>query len=143
MTLRAVPQATGESSIRTATEAFLARGVAWRLRYSRLPKEAAVDRLERRSSLRVPATGHSRLPIGLRDVSLRGFAIETSGLLPPNTVQDFQLVYPDGEVLVLRARVAYSRREPGARGTSVWVTGAEYLAEVRTRRRQIAQPLAS
>jgi len=102
-----------------------------------------VERLERRRSPRVPATNPARLPIGLRDVSLSGFAIETKKLLPINSVQEFRLAYPDGRSVILRARVAYSRRESGSQGSPIYVTGAEFLADVTARRSPVARPLAS
>jgi len=102
-----------------------------------------VERLERRRSQRVPATSPARLPIGLRDVSLGGFAVETKRLLPINSVQEFRLAYPDGRAVILRARVAYSRREPGSHGSPICVTGAEFLEDVTARQAPVARPLAS
>jgi hypothetical protein len=93
----------------------------------------SVNRQERRRSPRVPVRGHQQLPRALRDVSLGGFSLETTTVLPRNSVQDFRLRYPDGSSLVLRARVVHSRREARPRGGHVCITGVAFLGEVAAR----------
>jgi hypothetical protein len=94
------------------------------------PEEGFVlNQMERRRSPRVTAGDHPDLPPGVIDVGLGGLSIELESPLAPGTVHDVGLALRNGPEIVLRVRVAYSRREP-VNGREVFVTGLAFLADV-------------
>lgn len=66
------------------------------------------------------------MPISVTEISLGGFAMETTCEFPPGAVHEFRLTFND-ESVTLRARVVFCRRGYAPGDSSIYVTGLEFV----------------
>jgi hypothetical protein len=78
----------------------------------------------------VPVANHRGLPAAIRDISLGGLSMELAEEVAVDSVHDFGFTLGNGTEIVLRARVAHTRREARLQGRPVFVTGVQFLADV-------------
>jgi len=102
-----------------------------------------VQHVKRRRSPRVPVINDRELPAGVRDIGLGGFSLETPISLPRGSVHDFGLSMNSGGAVVLRGRVAHSRRELRPNGGHTYVTGVVFIEDVTDRADLFERPIAS
>lgn len=88
---------------------------------------------DRRRWPRVEVLGHihgivvpMNLPVQLQDASFGGFAIDASIPFPVDCTHQFRFVLPEGEPVVLNARVAHCRQLPTSGGRAIYRVGLEF-----------------
>lgn len=80
----------------------------------------------RRRSPRVEIPTRRDVPLKVRDISLGGCSVESAVPFAANAVHSLTLEVGDGSLLVIRAKVAHTRRDTTADGRVVYVTGLEF-----------------
>jgi hypothetical protein len=92
--------------------------------------------IERRRSPRVEILdrihGHVTsldVPVIVREMSLGGMSLQTTFAFPDGAVHEFRLMLGDGSPVVLRGRVVRCREEAAPDGSTMFVSGVQFLDE--------------
>jgi hypothetical protein len=91
---------------------------------------------DRRRSPRIEILGrlHGHIatldvPVNVLEMSLGGLSMETSFPFPSGAVHEFRLTLGDGSFVLLQGRIVHSRPKTAADGSSLFVTGVQFVDE--------------